>query len=361
MTYLTNKTFLSLLIVASLLLFGCNGSESIVGNKNSSDTSDTPNIVEKIYESNQSIPKLTETCTNIVDIEERGTIIKDNHYLLTFLGDDKSATSSMAYCNDDITNSGAAFELNYVDPNPNTLQGGMDGYTNGAIGGFQNGGTWYPSDASLTGMPILLSNLDDSMILQWKVSQDNAWDEDSDTTSADKWMASINMVFDSGDWNEKPDNDLRHYDVVIMSNSYNFKSELIDTLPDDTGNKRSYFARNGDDLRTFDIVVEGKTYQYAVRYKFYYNSGDARNDKVHVKFIPIDKNNVPPYLNHSVKAFIDSSKAYLKFTQIPDDRSALVEEKVADPTLYLKSIRAGYEVYKGESTLRNDYFRIILP
>jgi hypothetical protein len=231
----------------------------------------------------------------------------------------------------------------------------MDSYPNGTVGGIQNGGHWFPGNKDLTGMPVLLSDLDDSMILQWKVSQENAWD---DGDNMDKWMASINMIFDDGKVDEKPSAKDRDYDLVIELNSHNFNNSTVDVT---TGNKRNYFAKDKKgNLLTFNLVVDGKTYKYAVRYKFYYNSGD-KNNKVHVKYIPINEDNVPPYLNHSVNAFIKNSWDYIEFTDMPDKERALAYKKVAKSTLYLKSIRAGYEVYKGQSTLRNDFFRIVLP
>jgi hypothetical protein len=44
---------------------------------------------------------------------------------------------------------------------------------------------------------------------------------------------------------------------------------------------------------------------------------------------------------------------------MPEDKRILSHEKVALPTLHLKSMGGGYEVYSGESTLRNDFFRVV--
>lgn len=232
----------------------------------------------------------------------------------------------------------------------------MDAYPNGTIGGIQNNGHWFPGNKDLTGMPTLLSELDDSMIVQWKVSQENAWDDDKG--NMDKWMTSINMIFDDGNVDKKPLAEDRDYDLVIELNSHNFNNSTVDVT---TGNKRNYLAKDKDgNLLTFNLIVDGKTYKYAVWYKFYYNSGD-KNNKVHVKYIPINEENVPPYLNHSVNAFIKNSWSYIEFTDMPAKERALAYKKVAKSSLYLKSIRAGYEVYKGQSTLRNDFFRIVLP
>jgi hypothetical protein len=188
------------------------------------------------------------------------------------------------------------------------------------------------------------------MVIQWKVSQENALDTD------DKWMASINIIFDSGDIDKKPKASERDYDLVIELNSHNFNNSTADITE---GNKRNYFARNEDgSLKTFNLKVKNKTYKYAVRYKFYYNSGD-KNNKVHVKYIPINEQNVPPYINHSAKAFIDNSKEYIQYANMPKAERDLANKKVANSNLYLKSIRAGYEVYKGKSILRNDFFRVV--
>ncbi len=273
-------------------------------------------------------------------------MIKQDRYSLVFPSDLLSS-SEMRYCGNHVDNNGAIFEIDYVDPGGS----GMDGYVNGVIGGVQQNGSWNPSDTRLTGLPVLLSELDNSMIIQWKTSQDNALDID------DKWMASINVIFDDGVTDTKPAAADRDYDLVIESNSFNFNNDLDDIT---IGNKRSYLARNSDgSLRTFDIIVEGNTYRYGVRYKFHYNSGD-KNNKVHVKYIPIDEANVPPYLNHSLKAFIDNSKAFIQYANMPDAERILANEKVAKPTLYVKSVSAGYEVYKGESTLRNNFFKLLL-
>ena len=48
----------------------------------------------------------------------------------------------------------------------------------------------------------------------------------------------------------------------------------------------------------------------------------------------------------------------LKYTKMPKKERALVEQKVANPSLYLKSICAVYEVYKGHGILRN-FFRVV--
>jgi len=335
-----SNTFSKLLITS--LFAGCSSETSV-------KTIEAPTQVKiktAHSESNQPLPDevSSETCANVI-LQERTSVIQENQYTLVF-PTDLLDSSTMTYCSNQIKNKGSLFEIDYVDPGGS----GMDGYVNGVIGGVQKDGSWQTSDTSLTQMPILLSDLDDSMIIQWKVSQDNALDAD------DKWMASINVIFDSGEPDAKPDAAKRDYDLVIESSSLHFNNTTEDIT---VGKKKNYLARNPDgSLRTFDIIVDGKTYRYGVRYKFYYNSGDKDN-KVHVKYIPIDEENVPPYLNHSLKAFIDNSKEFIQYANMPDTERALAHEKVAISTLYLKSIRAGYEVYAGKSTLRNDYFRIV--
>jgi len=335
----------SKLLITSLLasvFTGCSSETSV----NTIEVPAQVKIKTAHSESNQPLPaQVTETCANVITLQERTSVIQENQYTLVF-PTDLLDSSTMTYCSNQIKNKGSLFEIDYVDPGGS----GMDGYVNGVIGGVQKDGSWQTSDASLTQMPILLSDLDDSMIIQWKVSQDNALDAD------DKWMASINVIFDSGEPDAKPDAAKRDYDLVIESSSLHFNNTTEDTAK---GNKKNYLARNPDgSLRTFDIIVDGKTYRYGVRYKFYHNSGDKDN-KVHVKYIPIVEENVPPYLNHSLKAFIDNSKEFIQYANMPDTERALAHEKVAISTLYLKSIRAGYEVYAGKSTLRNDYFRIV--
>jgi hypothetical protein len=330
------KNYLIISFVLSFLLFGCKIKTEV--------TSQNEFIV--LSESNQNIPlEILEECTNIINLNQRTTTISPNQYALIF-PTYIQATSSMNYCSERINTKGSIFEVNYVDPGGN----GMDGYVNSVIGGVQQNGSWQVGDFNLTGMPILLSDLHNSMIFQWKSSQTNALEDN------DKWMASINLIFDDGDINEKPENANRDYDLVIELNSHNFNNSTEDVTE---GNKRNYFARNTDgSLRTFDISVKSVTYKYAVRYKFYYNSGD-KNNKVHVKYIPINETNIPPYLNHSLKAFITNSKEFIQYANMPNSERILANEKVAKSSLYLKSIRAGYEVYKGESTLKNDFFRVV--
>lgn len=112
------------------------------------DTLDTPEITTDItsvilYEAEQSLlpEEATGACSNIVDIETRASIIREDHYSLTSQIDNLPS-SLMSYCEDNIDNNGAAFVLEYDDPNPG--EGGMDAYPNGTIGGIQNNGDWFP-------------------------------------------------------------------------------------------------------------------------------------------------------------------------------------------------------------------------
>ena len=303
------------------------------------------------------LPEDQGECTNRTTTTVRVTDVEPNKLALTNAMHVHN-TTTMTYCPDHVDEYGSAFELNYV------YEGGtgMDGYPNGLVGGYQQG-KWHPSDKRLSGMPVLLGDLRDDMVIQWKVSQEDAWDEGED--DKDKWMASINIIFDDGKATSKPDDTKRFYDVVIELNSHLFNNDLSDTNLTLNPNavKRNYLARedNGS-LRTFDLMVDGQIYKYGVRYKFYTEGvSEAKDKKVHVKYIAISDENIPPYLNHSIKAFIDNSKEFIQYARMPESYKIRANATVAKPTLYLKSIRAGYEVYKGESTLRSDYFRIMKP
>lgn len=351
------KYYTTLLLLSTLLVLGCNSGDEKNSDASATEVGDNEDGGTEteaggtqtdtngtLAESSQSLPLVTsETCANTVALDTRSTTILANQYTLIFPSNLQSA-SSMRYCSDIVEDLGAAFEIDYVDYNGT----GMDGYINGVIGGVQQSGSWEVGDIEKTGMPVLLSNLDDSFIIQWKVSQENALEE------SDKWMASINVIFGMHA-DTKTEN--RDYDLVIESDSHNFDNSTEDEIKE---KKSNYLARYEDgSLRTFDIVVEGKTYRYGVRYKFYRDSGD-KDDKVHVKYIPIDEANVPPYLNHPLKAFVDNSKGFIQYANMPEDLRALAHEKVALPNSYVKAIGAGYEAYRGESILRNDYFRVIL-
>lgn len=304
------------------------------------------------------LPESQGTCSNTTFTTQRVTAVEENKLALTNAQYDNALTT-MSYCPEHVAEYGSAFELKYVDQ---VGVSGFQGYPNGLVGGYKDG-SWHPGDKRLSGMPVLLGDLSNDMVIQWKISHENALDEGEN--DSDKWMASINMIFDEGDANAKPDADERFYDLVIELESHLFKNDLNDTnlTLDPNPAKRSYLARNDDgSLRTFDLMVDGQIYKYGVRYKFFRKGTSvAKDKKVHVKYIPIDEENIPPYLNHSAKAFIDNSKDFIQYARMPEVYRTIANENTAKPTLYLKSIRAGYEVYRGECTLRNDYFRIMNP
>jgi len=355
-------------------LFGFRGDTLIAGAVDNNAIRTTATAIESyiesalldtdsdLAESTYDLPITQEACINTISMIERVAVIKEDKLALTHPLFESSA-NSMTYCSDHVDEYGAAFEMKFVSQEE---AGAFQGYPNGLVGGHQKG-KWNHSNPRLTGMPVLLGDLKDDMVLQWKISQEDAWGdaETDDEGDTDKWMASINMIFDDGEATAKPDGDHRFYDVVIELNSHLFTHDFNDTdlILDPDAKKRNFYARNENGgLRTFNIVVGGNVYKFAVRYKFFNDSqGVAKSDKVHVKYIPITDANIPPYLNHSVKAFIDNSKEFIQYARMPEADRNLANEKVAKSHLYLKSIRAGYEVYRGESTLRNDYFRIMKP
>ena len=271
--------------------------------------------------------------------------IKQDHYFLTRPGG-LGNSSEMTYIPANVDSNGAAFSLNYIDEGGR----GMDGYPNGGAGGHKVGGSWIPGDYNLTGMPVRISSLDNSLRIEWKTSQQNATDDD------DKWQATINVIFDGGTSHSEPVNADRDYDLVIFSDSHHFAGASLDDKPKEGNKSYWWFARYSDGaLRPFVISIGGIEYEYAVRYKFFQESGDKDN-KVQIKYIPV--NSTPPSINVALKPFIDNSKDFIQYTGMPDTERARAHEKVANPDLWLKSIRAGYECYKGASILRNDYFRV---
>lgn len=289
----------------------------------------------------------------ITTVTKQNTIIKSNHNLgLTNPLFDQG--SPMQYDAALVDTNGAAFSFNFTNPGGT----GYKGYPSGAVGGYSSGGTYYPGVASACGMPVLISALQHNLRIKWKVSQSNANDPD------DKWWASINVIFDSGTATSMPDPNVRDYDLVIASKQYT-QEDLNDEPKVIGGGAYWYFARNTDgSLKTFDLNFNGTVYKYALRYKFFsYNPGDPnedKNDKVHTKFIPVDNNNVAPYLDHSLKLFIQTTKDYLQYANLPSAELTLANQKVADPNLYVKSITAGYEVYTGSFTVNNDYFYTVI-
>ncbi|WOH39418.1 putative Ig domain-containing protein [Thalassotalea fonticola] len=283
--------------------------------------------------------------------DRANAIIKADHYSLhNQLFDDGS---DMVYEPSKITELGAAFSIDYTDPGGN----GMDAYLNGGVGGVKSGGAWHPGDYSLTGMPVQIQNLDNSFRLQWDTFQINAADAN------DKWWATINVIFDAGTETSEPVASDRDFDIVIEFERYE-QDELTDKAKE---NNTSYwwFARNSDSsLKPFILNIDGDDYEWGVRYKFFqYPVGHAnehKNNKVHIKYIPIDNNNVAPYLDHPLKTFVDNGIDYIQYLSLPAEELALAQEKVADENLWIKSVQAGYEVYTGEFTIGNKYFKTLV-
>ena len=111
-------------------------------------------------------------------------------------------------------------------------------------------------------------------------------------------------------------------------------------------------------------MIEGVEYQWAVRYKFFYyppgNPNEYKNDKVHIKFIPIDNNHIPSELDHPLKTFVDATVDYLQDVDLPNAERILANQKVGDPNLWVKSVSAGYEIYSGNSTIGQDHFYTVI-
>ena len=281
------------------------------------------------------------------------TIIQSNHNfgLANPLWDDVNC--SMSYIPSQVATNGATFSFNFVNPGGN----GFKGYPSGTVGGFKQGSTYYPGNVITSGLPVQISNLNQNLRLKWKVSQVNANDVD------DKWWATINVIFDNTAPNLEPVQANRDYDLVIQLKCY--EQENFTDVSSSGNDVYWYYARNNDNsLKTFDLFIDGNLYQWAVRYKFFnYPIGDPnedKNDKVHIKFIPINNNNVAPYLDHSLKLFINTSYDYLQYVNLSPAEAILAQQKVADPNLWIKSVSAGYEVYMGAFTVKNDYFYTLI-
>lgn len=262
--------------------------------------------------------------------------------------------SSMRFCTDFFNfNYGGSYVLEYIDVGGS----GMDAYPNIIIGGAKINGSWKSANKEITGMPVQISEIPDEMYFEWKATQENAWDND------DKWMSSINFIFDNyGTETSEPITADRDYDLVVMGNSQNFDGDTLEDRPDPIGSNPAFwfFARefNGD-LKPYEIMIEGVTYTYAVRYKFFKNSGDKDN-KAHVKFIPYGPNDIPSLFSVNIKDIVAASKAYFMYANLPPEQLALAQNNIALPNAWLKSINAGYEVYTGESVLKIEKFKIIL-
>ena len=223
------------------------------------------------------------------------TVIKPNHNisLENALYDEGSfmtydSSSAMINLN------GAAFSIDYINQDGGT---NFDGYPSGSIGGVRKSGVYYPGNYSACGMPVQLQSLEHDFRLKWKTFQINADDVD------DKWWATINVIFDIGDSNLFPLDTARDFDIVIQFQRY--EQDALTDNPN-TGGAYWWFARDSNGvIEPFSLMIEGVEYQWAIRYKFFnYGAGNPnshKNNKVHIKFIPIDNNHIPSELDHPLK------------------------------------------------------------
>ncbi|MBG7630707.1 MAG: hypothetical protein IZT56_09760 [Bacteroidetes bacterium] len=243
---------------------------------------------------------------------------------------------------------GGSYILEYVDEGGS----GMDSYPNVTIGGVKSGGSWISGDKNTVGMPTQIKDISNTLSFEWETSQINGRDDD------DKWMASINFIFDNyGTETSEPNNANRDYDLVVMHQYHRF-DDSVDDKPIGTSTTHWYFARNIDgSLKPYELEIDGKKYGYAVRYKFFINAGD-KNNKAHVKFIPFENSELPPVLKVNVKNIINASKNLMQYANIPAEYLELAKNNIALDNAWLKSINAGYEVYTGNSTLKIDKFKI---
>ena len=285
------------------------------------------------------------------------TLIKSNHnFGITNPLINATTPSPMTYDPSQVDALGAAFSIDYTNE-PGTT--GFDGYPSGTVGGFKVSGTYYPGNVAACGMPVQIKDLTHNLRFNWKTSQENI-------SAGAKWWATINVIFDNGTATSEPDPSARDYDLVIENVSYE-NDDFTDRGPTNpSGSQYWYFARektgvdpvtNLKPLKFFEIYIDGVLYKFAVRYKFFTESSGTKSDKVHLKFIPFD-NIKMPYFDHSLKKFIDCTKDYIQYIDLPEtaDEIILAHQKVALDDLWIKSISAGYEVYLGSMTLRNDYF-----
>ncbi|KQC33344.1 hypothetical protein AAU57_08465 [Nonlabens sp. YIK11] len=281
-------------------------------------------------------------------ITRQNTLIKEGHnFGLTNPVFDEN--SPMTYDPSKVDKKGAAFSITYNN------QGGtsFDGYPSGTVGGFKANNSYEPGNVETCGMPVKIKDLTDELRINWKTSQRNANDID------DKWWATINVIFDGGTATSQPDPEARDYDLVIQNVSYE-QDDFKDL--DNPGGRYWYFARETPDgeIKKFTLYINDVAYSWAVRYKFFdydENHPDVdKNDKVHIKFIPIDNSNPIPFFDHSLKQFIDCTRDYIQYLPLSPEEEILAKEKVAEEELWIKSLSAGYEVYEGSSILANNYF-----
>ena len=291
-------------------------------------------------------------------VTERITVLDPNHnYVLTNNLFNATIPSPMYYDPDKVSTNGAAFEIVYHNADGGSA---YDGYPGGTVGAYKKGGTYHPGIFAACGMPAQIKNIGSDFRIKWETYQQNV------DGPNDKWWASINVIFDAGPPNEEPVTADRDYDLVIQFESY--EQDDFKDLPKKTGEGQGgqyyYFCRDGfaDDgqgnniapLHTYDVVLEGTTYQFAVRYKFFnYPPGSSqdkldKNNKVHIKFIPSDNADVMPFLDHPLKSFIDVTKTYyrLYIANLPEAEKTLADQKVGTDSLWVKAVAAGYEVYR---------------
>lgn len=325
----------------------------------------TTNELEETTASNtDSIQKSHSLYGRIVNNIETDTLVKKYvvgtkkiipyHYLKMSL----DTVSKMYYFNELFNSSyGANYTVDYKDQGGS----GMDGYPNITIGSAKSGGKYIVADKNVVGMPVKISQISSTLSFDFQTSQENAND------SNDKWMASINFIFDNyGSETEDVTDANRDYDLVVMHQAKNFNESLDDKpYTSQTNGAYWYFARNTDgSLKPYNLTIDGITYTYAVRYKFfYYPPGDPnedKNDKTHVKFIPYGSAGLPPVLKVNVQDIIQTSKDYIPYADLSTTLEDLANNNIALPNAWLKSINAGYEVYTGESLLNIDKFKMNL-
>lgn len=286
------------------------------------------------------------TCNEYEMVSVTGNVAPISSYAL---GMSSGVGGTMLYCPDDYThNNGGHYYLEYRD-----LGGsGMDGYPNIKIGGSKYGGQWHPGDFNITGMPVQIKDIPETMELEWVCSQADALDGD------DKWMASINFIFDIyGSRDSEPVSSERDYDLVVKAQSFNFNDNL-DDQPEVKNGIIYFFARNADgSLKPFEITIDGLAYKYAVRYKFFDGRGD-KDDKAHIKLIPYGDNGAPPVLKVNVKELISTTKDYVQYANIPEPYLTLANNNIAQGDTWMKAINAGYEVYTGNSQLIIPKFKV---
>jgi len=129
-----------------------------------------------------------------------GTIF-NSYALKNYL--DESFSTMYYYAEKFNADFGGSYILEYVDEGGS----GMDSYPNVTIGGVKNGGKWVSGDKNTVAMPTKLMDISNTMNFEWETSQINGRDDD------DKWMASINFIFDN--YGQKPVSLLMLIEIMI--------------------------------------------------------------------------------------------------------------------------------------------------